>query len=107
MGQILKFLCFFCKILNRGKSEVWKLILSIISDPPYKTEKEEVKLKYVVLFNDYLKKIPNEKFETELLDKLTKDDLVKLYDYLNKTFEFLSDIKDIKDGKRWNFDGFS
>ena len=105
MGQILKFF-FFCKILNRGKADIWKLVLSIISDPPYKTEREEVKLKYVVLFNDYLKKIPNEKFETELLEKLTKDDLVKLYDYLNKTFEFLSDIKDVKDGKKGDFNLF-
>ena len=74
-----------------------------ISDAPYKSIKEEIKLKYVVLFNDYLKKVQIEKIDTELLCNLNKDQLVKLYDYLNKTFEFLSDLKDIKDGFSFYF----
>jgi len=57
----------------------------------------------VVLFNDYLKKIPIEKIETDLFANLKKDDLIKLYDYLNKTFEYLSDVKDVKDGNFFVF----
>jgi len=74
------------------------LILCILNDPPYKSELEETKLKYVVLFNEYLKKIPIEKIENELFNNLTRDNLVKFYDFLNKTFEFMSDMKDIKEG---------
>lgn len=69
-----------------------------MSESLHKSEREDVKLKYIVLFNEYLKKIPAEKIDDELLNKLEKENLVKLYDYLNKTFEFLSDLKDVKDG---------
>lgn len=83
---------------SRAKADNLKLMTAVLNDPPYKSENEETKLKYVMLVNEYLKKIQIEKVDSELLSNLSKDNLVKLYDYLNKTFEFLSDLKDVKDG---------
>ena len=61
---------------------------------PYKSEKEETKLKFIVLFNEYLKRITLEKIDSELLNSIDKKYLGKLYDCLNKTFEFLSEMKE-------------
>lgn len=76
------------------------MICSLLDDLPYKSENDENKLKYLVLFNEYLKRIPAEKLEKELLDSMDKKYYVKLYDALNKNFEFLSELKDgIKQNK--------
>jgi hypothetical protein len=56
---------------------------------PFKSKNEDLKLKFVNLFNDYLKKFSVDKVDVDLIDKLTEDEVVNLYEYINKTYEFI------------------
>lgn len=82
--------------IYRAKADNLAMICTLLDDLPYKSENDENKLKYLVLFNEYLKRISSEKIEKELLDNIDKKYYVKLYDALNKNFEFLSELKDGK-----------
>jgi ribosomal protein S8 len=73
-----------------------KIICTLLDDLPYKSENDENKLNYLILFNEYLKRIPAEKLETEILSNMDKKYYVKLYDALNKNFEILSESKEGK-----------
>ncbi len=63
-----------------------------LKKPPLKSEKEDLIFKHVELVHNNLVKISIEKID-EVLKKLTDKEASILLDYLNKSFQLISDGK--------------